>query len=254
MVPGLVSIHPDFFEGRPDNRDLSVAVVNESMSSLVEASDATKEPTASVGVEKAEGDAGDGGEGEEDGPSPEEESTATFTPVVSLKEVETETGEDEEETVYMQRSKLFVYTEAMLDKGTGNKSWCERGVGDAKILKHKENNRIRILMRQEKTLKILVNHFVDPRITLTPNSGNDRSWVWVAFDFSNGETLEETTFAIRFKDADIAAAFKKAFEDAQKDNKALLEGADTAEGAAEADEAADALASVSVGDKKEGES
>lgn len=109
-------------------------------------------------------------------------------------------------------------------------------------------------MRQEKTLKILVNHFVDPRITLIPNAGNDRSWVWVAFDFSNGETLEETTFAIRFKDSDIAAAFKTAFEDAQKKNKALLDGADEAEGAAEADEAADALASVSVGDKKDEES
>jgi Ran-binding protein 1 len=210
------------------------------------------EPETVGSTEKAEGGAAEGGaEGGEDdeGPAPEEESTATFTPVVSLKEVETETGEDEEDAIYTQRSKLFVYTEAMLDKGTGNKSWCERGVGDAKILKHRESNRIRILMRQEKTLKILVNHFVDPRITLTPNSGNDRSWVWVAFDFSNGESLEETTFAIRFKDSDIAAAFKTAFEDAQSKNRSILDGADAAEGAAEADAAADALAAVSVGDK-----
>jgi Ran-binding protein 1 len=203
--------------------------------------------------EKAEGEAGAGGaegEGDDEGPAPEEESTATFVPVVKLEEVEVVSGEDDEDTVYKQRCKLFMYTEAMLDKGTGTKSWCERGVGDAKILKHKESNRIRILMRQEKTLKILVNHFVDPRITLTPNAGNDRSWVWVAFDFANGETLEETTFAVRFKDAEIAAAFKGAFEDAQKENQSLLDGADKEEGAAEADEVADALAAVSVADKE----
>ena len=225
------------------------------MSELVGEADKTKEePVAAPEATKSEGageEGGEGGEGEDDGPAPQEESTATFTPVVKLEEVETETGEDEEDVLYTQRAKCFAYTEAMLDKGTGNKSWCERGVGDAKILKHRENSRIRILMRQEKTLKILVNHFVDPRIVLTPNSGNDRSWVWVAFDFSNGETLEEMTFALRFKDAEIAGAFKTAFQSAQKENESLLGGADKEEGAAEADDAAEALASVSVAEKEE---
>lgn len=78
----------------------------------------------------------------------------------------------------------------MLDKGTGNKTWKERGVGDFKLLKHREHGRIRALMRQEKTMKIVVNHFVDPRIVLAPNVGNDKSWVWVAFDFSEGELIE----------------------------------------------------------------
>jgi len=57
-------------------------------------------------------------------------------------------------------------------------------------LRHKENNRIRVLMRQEKTMKVIANHFLDPRIVLTPNVGNDKSWVWVAFDFSDGELVE----------------------------------------------------------------
>ncbi len=56
--------------------------------------------------------------------------------------------------------------------------------------RHKENNRIRVLMRQEKTMKVIANHFLDPRIVLTPNVGNDKSWVWVAFDFSDGELVE----------------------------------------------------------------
>jgi Ran-binding protein 1 len=45
-------------------------------------------------------------------------------------------------------------------------------------------------MRQEKTMKVIVNHFLDPRIVLVPNVGNDRSWVWVAFDFADGELVE----------------------------------------------------------------
>ena len=34
-----------------------------------------------------------------------------------------------------RKAKLFAFTEAMLDKGTGNKQWNEKGVGDVKILK-----------------------------------------------------------------------------------------------------------------------
>lgn len=97
-----------------------------------------------------------------------------------------------------RRGKLFVFGETMLDKGTGNKTWRERGVGDCKFLKHRETNRIRVLMRQEKTMKIIINHFLDPRIVLTPNVGSDRSWVWVAFDFSDGK-LEETVSLMIFK-------------------------------------------------------
>lgn len=36
--------------------------------------------------------------------------------------------------------------------------WKERGIGAAKLLQHKENKKIRMLMRQEKTLKIRANH------------------------------------------------------------------------------------------------
>lgn len=36
--------------------------------------------------------------------------------------------------------------------------WKERGLGVTKLLENKENKRIRLLMRQEKTLKIRANH------------------------------------------------------------------------------------------------
>mmetsp|Transcript_14173 Transcript_14173/g.29553 ORF Transcript_14173/g.29553 Transcript_14173/m.29553 type:complete len:207 (-) Transcript_14173:160-780(-) len=184
----------------------------------------------------------------------EEESTAEFAPVVELEEVEVVSGEEEEEVVYSQRGKLFLYGETLLEVGSGNKSWKERGIGDIRILKHREHQRMRVLMRQEKTMKVIVNHALDPRITLEPNSGSDRSWVWSAFDFATGE-LVETVFAIRFADSDIANNFKKVFEENQKEMEKILAGEDAAP-SAEADDAAEALAALSTkeggeDDKKE---
>jgi Ran-binding protein 1 len=83
-------------------------------------------------------------------------------------------------------------------------------------------------MRQEKTMKVIANHAIDPRIKLETNAGSDRSWVWSAFDFAEGE-LVETVFALRFADSDIANEFKTAFDS---------EGVD---------EAADALAGLATG-------
>ena len=163
---------------------------------------------------------------------------------VELEEVEVVSGEEEEEVIYSQRGKLFVYGETLLDVGSGNKTWKERGIGDIRILKHKEHQRMRVLMRQEKTMKVIVNHALDPRITLEPNAGSDRSWVWSAFDFAEGE-LKETVFAIRFADSDIANNFKKVFEESQKDMEKVLAGEDAAP-SAEADEAAEALAGLTT--------
>merc|ERR1712216_884497 len=103
--------------------------------------------------------------------------------------------------------------------------WIERGVGEVKLPKHRENSMVRVLMRQEKTMKIICNHVVDPRIELEPNVGSDRSWVWSAWDFSSGE-LEDTIFAIRFGNSDSAKEYKEAFEKAKAHMKALKDGAD----------------------------
>ena len=67
------------------------------------------------------------GEGEdgEIAPSPD----VQFEPLVSLPEVEVKTGEEDEDVVYSQRAKLFRFD---------SNQWKERGVGDMKILKHKE--------------------------------------------------------------------------------------------------------------------
>ena len=92
---------------------------------------------------------------------PEGESTAEFTPVVQLDEVEVKTHEEDEEVTFKMRSKLFRFTETLLNKGSGKKEWIERGVGEVKLLKHRESSMIRALMRQEKTMKIIMNMMTD---------------------------------------------------------------------------------------------
>mmetsp|Transcript_10586 Transcript_10586/g.25566 ORF Transcript_10586/g.25566 Transcript_10586/m.25566 type:complete len:203 (-) Transcript_10586:239-847(-) len=180
----------------------------------------------------------------------EEESTAQFEPVVKLEEVEVKSGEEDEETVFGVRAKLFLFGETLLDVGSGKKTWKERGIGEVRILRHKEHQRLRVLMRQEKTMKVIANHALDPRIKLEPNVGSDRSWVWSAFDFAEGE-LTETVFALRFADSDVAGEFKKNFEECQAEMEKLLAGEDKpgADGGAAADEAAEALKELSTKDE-----
>ena len=124
----------------------------------------------------------------------------------------------------------------MLNKGTGTKTWNERGVGLVKLLKHKTEGNIRALMRQERTMKIIMNHVVDPRLQLTPNAGSDKSWCWSAFDFADGESLVETIFALKFKDADIAGEFKAKYNECQEAMRAMGVGTEEEEAKATAEE------------------
>lgn len=82
------------------------------------------------------------------------------------------------------------------------------------------------------------------RIKILPNAGNDKSWVWNAFDFADGELVEKT-FAIKFGSTDNAQEFKTKFEDAQQQMQQLLSGADAAADKT-ADEAADAIDKLKV--------
>jgi Ran-binding protein 1 len=137
-----------------------------------------------------------------------------YTPLVKLEEVETDSGENEEECLYKQRAKLYRFSKEMNE-------WKERGLGDAKFLQHKEHKIIRFLMRQEKTLKVVANHIVNPSVQLKSNAGSDTSWVWAAQDFSEGElTLE--TFAIRFKTPEIAEEFKAKYDELAVKNKDVI--------------------------------
>jgi Ran-binding protein 1 len=152
----------------------------------------------------------------------EEETDNSFEPVIKLTEqVETKTHEEDEDVLFKIRAKLFRFD-------TTSSEWKERGTGDVRLLKHKETEKTRLVMRRDKTLKVCANHLISSEMRLQPNIGSDRSWVWkVLADYSESPPTPET-LAIRFANSDNAAQFKSAFEEAQKANIALTPGGEKA--------------------------
>lgn len=83
----------------------------------------------------------------------EESADVHFEPVIHLTEkVETKTNEELEEQSFKMRAKLFKFDRE-------SKEWKERGTGDVRLLKHKENQKTRLVMRRDKTLKVCANHY-----------------------------------------------------------------------------------------------
>ena len=82
-----------------------------------------------------------------------------FEPVLPLPYlVEVKTGEEDDEVLFSHRANLYRWNDAQ---------WKERGLGDMKILKSK-NDKARIVMRREQVLKICANHFIQGKfINLT---------------------------------------------------------------------------------------
>ncbi len=69
---------------------------------------------------------------------------------MDLPEVPTVTGEEEEECIFKLKGRLYRLRDS---------EWKERGHGEIKLLRHKTTHKIRFLSRQEKTHKIVANHF-----------------------------------------------------------------------------------------------
>lgn len=66
-------------------------------------------------------------------------------------------------------------------------------------------------MRREQVLKICLNHHLTKKTEYIMK--DEKSWLFHAADFSEGEIAHEQ-FCIRFKNSEIAQAFKKAVTDA----------------------------------------
>lgn len=89
--------------------------------------------------------------------APQEEAPESedvhFEPVIKLTEkVETRTNEESEDQVFKMRAKLFKFVKETTE-------WKERGTGDVRLLKHKDNGKTRLVMRRDKTLKVCANHY-----------------------------------------------------------------------------------------------
>jgi len=157
-------------------------------------------------------------EGEDGEYVKEEEVTEVqgWKPSVSLEvQASIETGEEGEEQVYSQRSKLYRWRDG---------EWKERGLGEARLLRNSQGQ-VRFLLRQEKTGKVVANHQLvntPPYCDLRPNADNEKIWVWTTPD-SSEDSLETQQFALKFGSVELAFVFKEAFNAAKQGNlKATL--------------------------------
>lgn len=55
-----------------------------------------------------------------------------------------------------RRAKLFRFD-------AGSSEWKERGTGDVRLLQNKESQKVRLVMRRDKTLKVCANHASESR-------------------------------------------------------------------------------------------
>ncbi|KAM7257439.1 hypothetical protein ACFE04_013180 [Oxalis oulophora] len=158
----------------------------------------------------------------EEAPHNDDEDTgAQIAPIVKLEEVSVTTGEENEDAVLDLKAKLYRF-----DKD-GNQ-WKERGAGTVKLLKHKESSKVRLVMRQSKTLKICANHLVLSSMSVQEHAGNEKSCVWHATDFAGGE-LKDELFCIRFASVENCKLFMETFTEVAESQKDKEEDKSTTE-------------------------
>ena len=64
------------------------------------------------------------------------------------------------------------------------REWKERGLGDIKLQMHRENARVRVLMRREHTFKVCANHVVTEDLKIEPMLGSDKALTYYTPDHS----------------------------------------------------------------------
>lgn len=158
----------------------------------------------SAGPSAAGKNAGEAGSDEEEAPN---NVDIHFEPIVSLPEVETRSGEEDEEILFKERAKLFRWDRDL-------SQWKERGIGDIKILFHPTKHFYRILMRREQVFRVCANHNISHSMELKPMNASANALVWTATDYSDGEGVVEQ-LAAKFKTPDLAESFRKTFCECQ---------------------------------------
>ncbi|EAY14309.1 RanBP1 domain containing protein [Trichomonas vaginalis G3] len=140
-------------------------------------------------------------------------STAEGQPDEILNIVVPPNAETEEDCIFEDSCILFRYSREIIE-------WVGRGIGIVKILKSKKTGTYRILMRQNQTYRVCLNHQIPYLGNLLPKKDCSREFIWTAYDFADGHEVREL-FAIRFGLPEIAYNFKTAFEQAKEENKKI---------------------------------
>jgi len=126
---------------------------------------------------------------------PEEQTHASVpsSPSQKVEKQDVKTGEEQEETEFKGKAKLFEFEKN--EDGAG--SWKERGTGEVKVNTHKESNRSRILMRMETTLRLLLNVAIFEEMILEQPNSKHVQFMGVN---SLGEKPVTATFLLRLLD------------------------------------------------------
>lgn len=102
-------------------------------------------------------------------------------------QVETKSGEEDEEILFKERAKLYRW-----DRDLGQ--WKERGVGDLKILFHPTKRFYRVLMRREQVLRVCANHTITQAMELKPMNASANALIWTATDYSGTRSKTREKF------------------------------------------------------------
>lgn len=151
----------------------------------------------------AQGTSGGGGE-EEDGEKQEQ---------INL----TEGAEKDEEVLHDVRAKILKFVSASEksdEKKPKSKSpWVTQGIGPLRILKHKETNNVRLLLRSEPRGNVAMNRSLLPDFTYKA----DEKYVKLTTSNESGDGLE--TWMVQVKTKDLAKDLAEALEKHKKLNK-----------------------------------
>lgn len=104
--------------------------------------------------------------------------------------METKSGEEDEEILFKERTKLFRWDREI-------SQWKERGVGDIKILFHPTKHSYRVLMRREQVLRVCANHTITQSMELKPMNTSTNALIWTATDYAGkaGGAVQNATLS-----------------------------------------------------------
>jgi hypothetical protein len=141
-------------------------------------------------------------------------------PQAQLNLTEGGPGEEDETTVHEVRAKVLKFVPPSTDgddsdsKGGAAKSpWATKGVGPLRLLKHKESNNVRMLLRTEPAGVVALNRLILPNF----NYRSEKKYVKLTTSDDTGSGLE--TWMVQVKTEELATELANALEANKAANK-----------------------------------
>ena len=124
--------------------------------------------------------------------------------IVQLEQVESKSGEENEDVLFENRVKLYRFFKE-------TKEWKERGVGVIKLLRHRSTKLGRLIMRRDTILKIAANHALTKGMKLDDSRSSTRTLAWTALADVSDDEPAESMFAVKFKSDEVLREFSRVF-------------------------------------------